>query len=479
MKTAACYIRVSTDDQLEYSPDSQLEKIRDYAKRNDMVLPEEFVFIEDEGVSGRKAAKRREFQNMIAIAKSKPKPFDVILVWKFSRFARNREDSIVYKSMLRKQLGIEVISVSENIGDDKLSVITEAIIEAMDEYYSINLAEEVKRGMTEKAKRGEYCTYAPFGYRLENKQLVIVPEQAEIIREVFTKYVNGWGQKRIALWLNEIGITSIRGGKIEIRTIDYWLNNPVYHGYTRWTPAGKIRRNFHNPDSIISKGTHEPIVDENLWKIAQERLDEQKRKYIKHRRVNPSNKYTLSGIIKCSNCGASLTRARNDSMQCANYNRGTCLVSHFAKMEKLELLLFSAIQHDLESGNFVLERVQMPRIQSKAPDYTILIEKAKLRLQRVSDAYQRGIDTIEEYRENKSRILKEIAQLEEKAKPETDSHEISKEERQTFADKHLKTLELLLNPDIPESEKNQLLKGFIKSATFNKTDNSVSVIYLY
>ncbi|MDE6580287.1 MAG: recombinase family protein, partial [Ruminiclostridium sp.] len=97
MKIAACYIRVSTDDQLEYSPDSQLEKIREYAKRNNMILPEENIFIEEEGISGRKAAKRHEFQRMIATAKSKPKPFDTILVWKFSRFARNREDSIVYK----------------------------------------------------------------------------------------------------------------------------------------------------------------------------------------------------------------------------------------------------------------------------------------------------------------------------------------------------------------------------------------------
>ncbi len=118
MKIAACYIRVSTDDQLEYSPDSQLEKIRDFAKRNDMLLPEDNIFLEEDGVSGRKAAKRHEFQRMISMAKCKPKPFDVILVWKFSRFARNREDSIVYKSMLRKQLGIEVISVSYYRGNN-------------------------------------------------------------------------------------------------------------------------------------------------------------------------------------------------------------------------------------------------------------------------------------------------------------------------------------------------------------------------
>ena len=82
----------------------------------------------------------------------------MILLWKFSRFARNREDAIVYKSMLRKQLGIEVVSISENVGDDKMSVLIEAMIEAMDEYYSINLAEEVKRGMTEKVSRGEPVT---------------------------------------------------------------------------------------------------------------------------------------------------------------------------------------------------------------------------------------------------------------------------------------------------------------------------------
>ena len=163
MKTAAAYIRVSTEDQVEYSPASQLEKIREYAKRNDYILPEEYIFM-DEGISGRNTVKRTAFNRMIGTAKTKPKPFDAILLWKFSRFARNREDSIVYKSMLRKQCGIDVISISENVGDDKMSVIIEAMIEAMDEYYSINLAEEVKRGMTEKAGRGQAVTIPSFGY---------------------------------------------------------------------------------------------------------------------------------------------------------------------------------------------------------------------------------------------------------------------------------------------------------------------------
>ena len=153
MKVAAAYIRVSTDDQVEFSPDSQRKALKNYADKNGMLLPSEFIFL-DEGISGKNTKKRTAFNTMIALAKTKPKPFDVILVWKFSRFARNREDSVVYKSMLRKELNIDVVSISESVGDDKMSILFEAMIEAMDEYYSINLAEEVKRGMTEKAKRG-------------------------------------------------------------------------------------------------------------------------------------------------------------------------------------------------------------------------------------------------------------------------------------------------------------------------------------
>ena len=170
MKTGAAYIRVSTEDQVELSPDSQLKMIRDWGKKNDYIIPEEYVFI-DEGISGRNTKNRKDFNAMLAMAKEKPKPFDAILLWKFSRFARNREDSIVYKSMLRRKYGIEVISITESIGDGKMSVITEAMIEAMDEFYSLNLAEEVQRGMTEKASRGEPVSKPPFGYSMKDGKL--------------------------------------------------------------------------------------------------------------------------------------------------------------------------------------------------------------------------------------------------------------------------------------------------------------------
>ena len=122
MQIGAAYIRVSTDEQTEYSPEAQLRAIKEYAKKNDILLSNDFIY-RDEGLSGRDIKKRVGFQSMISTAKKKPKPFDVILVHKFDRFSRSREDSVVYKSLLRRDCNIKVISITEQMEDDKFSVI--------------------------------------------------------------------------------------------------------------------------------------------------------------------------------------------------------------------------------------------------------------------------------------------------------------------------------------------------------------------
>lgn len=121
MKTCAIYIRVSTDKQEELSPDAQKRLLIEYAIKNDIVVSNEFIYTEN-GISGRKADKRPEFMKMISLAKSKDHPFDVILVWKFSRFARNQEESIVYKSLLKKN-NVEVVSVSEPLVDGPFGIL--------------------------------------------------------------------------------------------------------------------------------------------------------------------------------------------------------------------------------------------------------------------------------------------------------------------------------------------------------------------
>ena len=137
LRYAYGYVRVSTDKQEELSPDSQEKLIREYATKNNIVILKVFFEI---GISGRKADKRPAFQEMIGLAKSLEHPVDAIIVWKYSRFARNQEESIVYKSLLKKQNNVDVISVSEPLVDGPFGSLIERIIEWMDEYYSIRLS---------------------------------------------------------------------------------------------------------------------------------------------------------------------------------------------------------------------------------------------------------------------------------------------------------------------------------------------------
>lgn len=472
MKTAAAYIRVSTEDQVEYSPDSQLKAIRDYARKNDMILPEEFIFV-DEGISGRKAAKRPEFMKMIGTAKIKPKQFDVILLWKFSRFARNREDSIVYKSMLRKQCGIEVISISEQLGEDKTSILIEALIEAMDEYYSINLAEEVRRGMTEKAQRGEVVSTPPFGYDVKDNVFVPNPETAPIVKMIFNKYLSGRGCLEIAKELNTMGIRTKYGNKWENRGVEYVLRNVVYTGKLTWTPVKSKTRDYKNEATIITQGKHEPIIEQEIFDKVQEMILEKKKLFPKHSRQS-SNEFMLKGFLKCSNCGGALVYALNDRVQCNRYSKGTCEVSHSASLSKLNASVINALKSDLETQNFNIYNIKSAEEQ-KGSDFTpILIEKEKKKLERIKEAYAVGIDTLEEYRSNKEKILKAIEELEKNKK----SSVINKEDMHKKLSATIRqSLDILEDPNCSESLKNITLRSFVRQIVYAKKTQSIEILY--
>lgn len=472
MKTAAAYIRVSTEDQVEYSPDSQLKAIRDYARKNDMILPEEFIFV-DEGISGRKAAKRPEFMKMIGTAKIKPKQFDVILLWKFSRFARNREDSIVYKSMLRKQCGIEVISISEQLGEDKTSILIEALIEAMDEYYSINLAEEVRRGMTEKAQRGEVVSAPPFGYDVKDNVFVPNPETAPIVKMIFNKYLSGRGCLEIAKELNTMGIRTKYGNKWENRGVEYVLRNVVYTGKLTWTPVKSKTRDYKNEATIITQGKHVPIIEQEIFDKVQKMILEKKKLFPKHSRQS-SNEFMLKGFLKCSNCGGALVYALNDRVQCNRYSKGTCEVSHSASLSKLNASVINALKSDLETQNFNIYNIKSAEEQKGSDITPMLIEKEKKKLERIKEAYAAGIDTLEEYRSNKEKILKAIEELEKNKK----SPMITKEDmHKKLSTTIRKSLDILEDPNCSESLKNITLRSFVRQIVYAKKTQSIEILY--
>lgn len=476
MKTAAAYIRVSTDDQIEYSPASQLEKIRDYAKRNGYILPEEFIFT-DEGISGRNTAKRPEFNRMIGIAKQKPKPFDAILLWKFSRFARNREDSIVYKSMLRKQCGIDVISISENVGDDKMSVLIEAMIEAMDEYYSINLGEEVKRGMNEKVSRGEAVTIPSFGYDIKDGVYIPDPVSAPALQRIFEDYLNGKGMRTIAMELNDNGFRTRRGNRFQNRTVQYILNNPVYIGKIRWTPTGKTDRDFSNPDTVIIDGCHQPLVTMDVWNAVQKKLSETpKTKYM--RSDSPKQPFMLQGLVRCDNCGATLCQSANGSVQCYAYAHGSCNVSHSISLKKLNSLFFKTVDEAICFNQFKLDtsyKKQTDNIDTKK--ILSRIEREKIKIKRAREAYESEVYTLDEFKESKLSIEQKIKELESKLAEaaEPDPQEEIKKLKNRIAE----TLPALKSAALSETEKNSIVKSFLSKAIYYKPSGDLDLFFYY
>lgn len=472
MKIAAAYIRVSTDDQIEYSPDSQLRAIQKYAEQHDLYLPEQYIFM-DEGISGRTVGKREGFKQMIALAKSKPKPFEAILVWKYSRFARNREDSVVYKSMLRKQCGIDVVSISESTGDDKMSILFEAMIEAMDEYYSINLSEEVKRGMTEKAKRGGVLSVAPFGYKVVDGEYMIVESEALIIKEAFSDYMAGSGFLTIAKKFNAMGIKTHRGNAIENRTVEYWLNNPTYIGKTRWNPTGKTSRDYTNKNVIISDGTHEPIIDDDLWNAVQQKLREDKARYKSHmRKPKKGMSYWLNGVLRCGKCGSTLINCGGFYL-CGNRQKGVCTGNGGIGLKTITNLVIDNLEKILDSDDVCVKFASSSKIKEEPGTSNTLrllqvkLDEANRKFERVKQAYESGIDTIEEYKQNKQKITKEISELknlitEEESQKQDEIPDEQNKVTGKFREEIKKVSDILKSEDVSIEEKNGVLKSIIK-----------------
>ena len=473
MRIAAAYLRVSTEEQDEYSLDSQLKMIREYANKNDYIVPDEYVFVDD-GISGRTAKKRNAFQSMIAQAKEKDRQFEAILLWKFSRFARNQEESIVYKAMLRK-LGVSVISISEPLPDGPFASLIERIIEWMDEFYSIRLAGEVKRGMQEKASRGEPVAPAPFGYRMEDNRL-IPDEKAPIVREVFSMYAAGRGQMDIARCLGDRGVRTNRGTRPENRFIEYMLNNPVYIGKIRWSKEGRTasKRKYDDENIVVYDGKHEPIISEELWQTVQNRLSQEKKMYRPRTRRNEPIAWMLKGLVHCSNCGSTLCyQSAAGSIQCYKYAHGQCTKSHSISVVKINRIVIETLENAVDTLSFNMEPRNV-KTAAAGSDAERLIQLEERKLVRVQEAYEAGIDDIEEYANKKRKIQTEIERL-KKLMPAPEAKAFDKIE---FAKKVSSVLRQIKSPDVSETAKNEALRTIISKIVYNKSAQNID-IYFY
>ena len=482
LRIGSAYIRVSDERQDEYSPDSQLKKIREYAAKEGYIIPDEYVFYDD-GISGRSVKKRDDFNRMITLAKEKTHPFDKIYVWKFSRFARNQEESLVYKNLLRTK-GVTVVSVSEPIPDGHFGSLIERIIEWMDEFYSVNLGVEVIRGMTEKASRGEPTCAPPIGYIMKDGKYYPDEEsgKADVVREVFTLYANGVKQREIALVLANKGIRTRNGKAPEVRWINYILHNNCYIGKIRYTPDGTravSQGKLDNENIMIVDGHHEPIVSMELWDKVQKMLEVQEKTYSKYARQSQPIEHMLKGLIKCDCCGGTLAingwsiknKVRN--LQCCNYSRGSCRVSHSITLPKLEGALVAGLKQALEEKQFTLA----PRVQKKSDpteiDFNKLIAVEERRLARAKEAYLAEIDTIEQYKQNKKEITDRINDLIERRDKETEK-EFNIDE---FTAKVMKVVEFIEREDITPAAKNEALHTIIEKVVYEKANGNLAIYF--
>lgn len=484
LKIGAAYIRVSTGKQEELSPDSQKRLILDYAKANGIIIPEDFIFMEN-GISGRKADKRPQFQRMIALAKAGK--FEVILLWKFSRFARNQEESIVYKSMLKK-VNVDVVSISEPLVDGPFGSLIERIIEWMDEFYSIRLSGDVTRGMTEKAMRGGYQARPPLGYMIpyHNATPVIIPEEAEIIRKIFDYYVNhNLSTYQIAKNLNALGLKTSHNKDFEKRSIEYILENPCYAGYIRWNRTENATNTIKPEDEwIIRDGHQEAIISKEIFEAAQ--LKRASKHTPKFQRPSETYRHWLSGILKCSACGRTLasTYSKNrygtsyPSFQCYGYNKGKCAKSHSISAKKIEPIVMAALSEIMETGT-INYTVKYPDRKQSDDDILLLkkqLERLELKEQRIKAAYVDGIDSLEEYKANKTKLEEERIKI-------TEELEISdlpdEQDTVSLMLDNVRNVYEILSSDADTLEKSEAIKSIIEKIVFYKDEMNIDVYFYF
>ena len=205
--TAVIYARYSSDSQREASIEGQLRDCKDYAEKNGITVVGTYI---DRAYSA-KTDDRPDFQRMIK--DSGKKIFDVVLVWKLDRFARNRFDAVNYKYQLEKN-GVHLVSAMEPISQGPEGIMVESMLIGMAEYYSAELALKVARGERENALQCKYNGgVVPLGFTIgkEDRLYHIDPETAPIVQEIFTRYADGEPAEKIAASLNERGLRTRTG----------------------------------------------------------------------------------------------------------------------------------------------------------------------------------------------------------------------------------------------------------------------------
>ncbi|MBQ7587804.1 MAG: recombinase family protein [Lachnospiraceae bacterium] len=280
---AVVYARYSSAGQKEQSIDGQLAAAYRYAEAKGYQIVHEYI---DRAMTGRND-DRDDFQRMLS--DTGKHQFSVIIVWKVDRFGRNREE-ITFNKYRCKKNGVRVEYVAENMPEGPESVILEAVLEGMAEYYSLQLSQNVKRGLLENAKHHKAVSGTPpLGYKLtEDKHFEVDPDTAPLVRVIYEKYAAGETLFEIIRYLNNAGYKTPRGKPFARTSLDKLLKNEKYIGIYKFK------------DIIYDEDAVPALIDKDLFYKVQDMLEKNKRAPVKN--WNYSD-YLLTGKLFCGHCG--------------------------------------------------------------------------------------------------------------------------------------------------------------------------------
>ena len=281
--TAVIYARYSSDNQREESIEGQIRECTAYAEKNGITVIKHYI---DRALSA-KTDNRPDFQQMIK--DSEKRLFDMVLVWKLDRFARNRYDSAHYEYLLERN-HVKLVSATEPISEGPAGIMVKSMLTGMAEYYSAELSEKVVRGMTENVLKGKYNGGTiPIGFKVdEEKFFQIDPLKAPFVVEAFQRYNDGATMKELMNWLNDSGVTTNRNQKFTYNSVQTLLTNKRYIGENHF-------KDIVMPDSIPA------IVDKDLFEEVQLKIKKNSRAPARHK---AEDDYLLTTKLFCGMCGA-------------------------------------------------------------------------------------------------------------------------------------------------------------------------------
>ena len=412
--TAVIYARYSSDNQREESIEGQIRECTAYAEKNGITIIKHYI---DRAISA-KTDNRPEFQQMIK--DSDKKLFDIVLVWKLDRFARNRYDSARYKTQLKKN-GVKLMSATEIISEGPEGIILESVLEGYAEYYSADLAEKVVRGQTENIMKGR-CNggRGTFGYTLDSeRKFHIDPLASPFVLESFRKYRDGLTMKEIRDWLNENGIKNPVGGAFTYNSVEHMLKNRRYIGELKF-------RDVVVPDAIP------PIVPLELFEDVQEKIAKNKKAPARRK---AEDDYLLTTKLHCGYCGAlmfgesgtSRTGEVHRYYKCATAKKHKGCKKKTVRKQWLEDLVVNQtmqlVRDDAAMESIIAKVMELQdRENTNLPLYEKQLRDAESGIQNMLNAIQAGILTsstkerLEQLEETKRELEARIAE-EKLAKP--------------------------------------------------------------